>query len=239
MTKIQAHRGASGYAPQNTMAAFRKAVEMNSDGIELDIHLSKDGQIVVCHDSTIDATSNGTGEISDMTYEEILKYDFSNEYTQDSPQHAPLLKEVLELLKPTNMILNIEVKAFDAGVPAMELVKSMGMEKQVLYSSFNHRCIRQMRELDPTIDAGLLYGDEPSEDMEAYIKEYNATAVHPHYNNVNEKIIDICNRNGIKIRTWTVNGEDKMEEMIKFNIDTVITNYPDKAIEIRDSIQKQ
>lgn len=238
MTKIQAHRGASAYAPQNTMAAFRKAVEMNADGIELDIHLSKDGQIVVCHDSTIDATSNGSGEINDMTYEEILKYDFSNEFTQDSPQHAPLLKEVLELLKPTNMILNIEVKAYDAGVPAMELVKSMGMEKQVLYSSFNHRCIRQMRELDPTIDAGLLYGDEPSEDMESYIKEYNATAVHPHYNSVNEKIVEICERNGYKIRAWTANDAEDIEAMVKFGIDTVITNYPDRGLNIRDSIQK-
>ena len=238
MTRIQAHRGASGYAPQNTMAAFRKAIELNADGIELDIHLSKDGQIVVCHDSTIDATSNGTGKISEMTYEEILQYDFSNEFTQDSPQHAPLLREVLELLKPTNMILNIEVKAFSAGLPAMKLVKEMGMEKQVLYSSFNHDCIKQMREFDNSIDAGLLYGDEPSDDMESYIKEYDATAVHPHYNNVNEKIIDICTRNNIKIRTWTVNDEPDMEEMVKYGVDTVITNYPDKAITIRDSIQK-
>ena len=95
-----------------------------------------------------------------------------------------------------------------------------------------------MRELDSTIDAALLYGDEPSDDMESYIKEYNATAVHPHYNNVNEKIIDICNRNNIKIRTWTVNNEDDMERMVKFGIDTIITNYPDKALAIRDSIQK-
>lgn len=229
MTKILAHRGAFGYAPQNTMAAYKKAIEMNSDGIELDIRLSKDGKIVICHNSTIDETSNGSGEISEMTYEEILKYDFSKEFPEYSPQHAPLLSEVLELFKPTNMLINIEVKDSDSAIPAIELVKKMEMQGQIVYSSFNHRCIKNMREYDPSIDAGLLYGEEVSEDMESYIKEYNATAVHPYFSSVNDKIIDICNRNGYKIRAWTVNEPEDIEAMVKLDIDTVITNYPDRG----------
>jgi hypothetical protein len=108
---IIAHRGASAYAPENTLAAFKKAIDLGADGIELDVHLSKDGEVVVIHDRTIDRTSNGKGQVAEMSLKELKALDFgswfSDEYQKES---IPLLREVLELLKDWNGLLNIELK---------------------------------------------------------------------------------------------------------------------------------
>ena len=111
MTQIWAHRGASGYCPENTIEAFEKAIEMNSDGIELDVQLTKDGQIVVCHDELIDRVSNHKGFLKDFTYEELASFNFNNKMDEKYPFcKIPLLSEVLEMIKPTKLVLNIELK---------------------------------------------------------------------------------------------------------------------------------
>ncbi len=111
-TKILAHRGASAYAPENTMAAFKKAIEMNADGIELDVHLSKDGYIVIIHDERVDRTTDGKGEVKDFSLDELKKLDagswFSDEYKGEK---IPTLEELLSLIKNTEIYLNIEIKA--------------------------------------------------------------------------------------------------------------------------------
>lgn len=109
-TKILAHRGASAYAPENTLPAFQLACEMGADGFELDVHLTKDQQVVVIHDETIDRTSNGTGNVEEMTYEKLLDLDFSNNKEGYKEVKIPLLEEVFELASKNNMFVNVEIK---------------------------------------------------------------------------------------------------------------------------------
>ncbi len=143
MTKIFAHRGASAYAPENTVEAFALAMEQGADGIELDVQMTKDGQVVVIHDETIDRVSDGTGAVRDYTLEELKKFHFSNHMENYENAAIPTLKEVLDLIKSSNMLLNIELKTGIYWYPnleekTMELVKEAGMEDRVIYSSFNH-----------------------------------------------------------------------------------------------------
>lgn len=109
-TKVWAHRGASGYMPENTLPSFQKAVELGADGVELDIQLSKDGEIVVCHDEMVDRTSNAKGWLKDYTLAELKEMDFSYQFKELGKVSIPTMKEVFELLKPTNLIINIELK---------------------------------------------------------------------------------------------------------------------------------
>ena len=162
--KIFAHRGASGYAPENTLAAFRLAEEQGSDGVELDVQLTKDGEVVVIHDEKIDRTSTGTGFVRDYTLEELKKFSFHNHMEAYEGETIPTLEEVLNLLKPGKMEVNIELKTGIFWYPeieekTMEIVKKTGMEDRVIYSSFNHYSIQEVRRLNPEAETAYLYGD--------------------------------------------------------------------------------
>ena len=117
MTEIFAHRGASGYAPENTLEAFRLAMEQGADGIELDVHLTKDGEVVVIHDETLDRTSNGQGKVRDYTLEELKKFSFHNHIEKYKGVQIPTLKEVLDLVKNSSMKVNIELKTVFPALP--------------------------------------------------------------------------------------------------------------------------
>ena len=142
-TKVWAHRGASGYAPENTLDAFRKAVEMGADGIELDVQMTKDGELVVIHDETIDRVSNGKGWVKDYTYEELKKFNFNKTHQEYTKEEIPTLEQVYRLIKPTNLTINVEIKTGIYFYPGIEeklylLEKEKGMQGKIIYSSFNH-----------------------------------------------------------------------------------------------------
>ena len=138
MAKVWGHRGASGYAPENTMEAFALAVEMGAYGIELDVQMSADGKLVVCHDERIDRTSNGSGAIAALSYEKLAQYNYHAGFSAETFYRLPLLEEVLELLKPTALHLNIELKCDSLvryegmEVKAVQAVRQAGMEERVL-----------------------------------------------------------------------------------------------------------
>ena len=119
-TKVWAHRGASGYAPENTLDAFRKAVEMGADGIELDVQMTKDGELVVIHDETIDRVSNGKGWVKDYTYEELKKFNFNKTHQEYTKEEIPTLEQVYLLIKPTNLTINVEIKTGIVFYPGIE-----------------------------------------------------------------------------------------------------------------------
>ena len=165
MTQIWAHRGASGYCPENTIEAFEKAIEMNSDGIELDVQLTKDGQIVVCHDELIDRVSNHKGFLKDFTYEELASFNFNNKMDEKYPFcKIPLLSQVLEMIKPTKLVLNIELKTSVFHYEGIEqkvvdMVKEYGLEDRIIYSSFNHQSIVNLLNINPQANCGFLHSD--------------------------------------------------------------------------------
>lgn len=238
MTYVQAHRGASAYTPQNTLESFALAVKQKADGVELDVHLSADGRLIVCHNDSVEDTSNGIGKIKDMTADELKRLDFSKPHPEYSPCEVPFLDEVYELLKDTGLVINVEIKAPEAAVKCIGLAKKYGIQSRIMYSSFNHECMKKMKEYDGSLKTGLLYGEKPDE-LENRIKYYLADAVHPHYGAIDGQTFEICKRLGIIIRTWTVNDEDIMEKCFAAGLDTIITNYPDTALAVRDKITEK
>lgn len=236
-TKIWAHRGASGYAPENTIEAFRVAIEMGVDGIELDVQYTKDRQLVVIHDEFIDRVSDGHGRVIDYTLEDLRQFHFNRTHPEYADCMIPTLEEVLILMKPTGMTVNIELKTgvnFYDGIEdsVLRLVDKLEMQEQVIYSSFNHYSVEKIKQLCPSAHTGFLYADGTL-DMAAYAAKHQVEALHPSV--VNTQYIDLisdCRENGIKLHVWTVNDQQDMKRMVQLGVDAVITNYPDVAYEI-------
>ena len=247
--KILAHRGASGYAPENTMPSFQKAVDLGADGIELDIQLTKDGEIVVMHDETVDRTTDGSGWVKDFTLEEIKQLNANYQNRTDPwsgskeqgsiifPEYefvdVPTMREVFELIEPTGLTIDIELKTGIVFYPIeekiLEMAKEFEMEDRVLYSSFNHASIMKLKELNPSIYAGFLYMDGTL-NMPEYARTHGVEALHPAlYNLQYPGFIEECKANAIDINVWTVNSNEHLQMCKQAGVHSVITNYPDLA----------
>ncbi|MGN0465753.1 MAG: glycerophosphodiester phosphodiesterase [Lachnospiraceae bacterium] len=241
-TEIFAHRGASKYAPENTMAAFILAHKQGADGIELDVHLTKDGEIVVIHDETINRVSNGKGKIRDYTLEELRKFSFHNHMEEYENVEIPTLREVLKWAKPWNMKVNIELKTGVYWYPQIEekvvrMVQEEEMEKSVIYSSFNHYSISKVQQLAPEAKTAYLYSDIIL-NVEKYAKKNGVHGLHPALCHVKmEGFLEKYQKSGLDVRVWTVNKEKDMERLIKAQVTALITNKPDVAYRVRKKIE--
>ena len=240
-TYVWAHRGASGYAPENTLVAFDLAAKMGADGVELDVHFTKDGEIVVCHDEKIDRVSNGQGSIPTYTYAELLNFDFGYKfYGEVRGIKIPTLAQVYELLKDTDLVINIEIKSADPTMPTrcIELAKSFGMLDRTLISSFNHFQLVRSREADPSVVIAPLYSFNMVRAWD-YCGFLQANAVHPHFNQVilDDSYVENCHNNNVRVHVWTANTETDMANMIEAGVDAIITNFPDIALEVRNKMQ--
>lgn len=234
-TLVWAHRGASGYVPENTLPAFELAVEQGADGIELDVQMSKDGELVILHDETIDRTSNGSGWVKDMTYTDLAKYNYNRTHPEFERAQIPTLEEVYALIKPTGLTINVEIKTgivFYRAIEdrVLELTARMGLEDRVLYSSFNHYTLRRIRELKPDAKTGLLYADGIINPVEYAVSVVGVDALHPAlYNLQYPGFMEECRKNGKKVHVWTVNEEEHMRMVCERQVDALITNYPDRG----------
>ena len=240
MTEIFAHRGASGYAPENTLEAFRLAMEQGADGMELDVHLTKDGEVVVIHDETLDRTSNGHGNVRDYTLEELKKFSFHNHMEKYQGVQIPTLKEVLNLVKNSRIKVNIELKTgiyWYEGIEekTMDIVKTMGMEDRVIYSSFNHYSIQKVLEQNSDAETAYLVSDVPL-NMEKYAKDTGVKGLHPAvYHLKMADFLETYMKSGLKVRVWTVNNKEDMKMFIDAGVDAIITNYPKVSVELREN----
>lgn len=231
---IWAHRGASGYAPENTLEAFAMAIDLKADGVELDVQFTKDRKLVVIHDERIERTSDGTGFVVDMTLEELRKYNYNKTHPEFLHCDIPTLEDVLKLFKPTDMVINIELKTgvnFYPGIEleTIELVEKYGMQSRVIYSSFNHESVKKVKEIRPDAKCGFLYSNGMI-DVVSYATEHQVEALHPSINNMKYPgFVESCKEKEIKIHTWTVNSVSEMEQMRQYGVDAIITNFPDRA----------
>ena len=238
MSLIYGHRGASGHAPENTLEAFKLSMEMGADGFELDVHLSKDGQLVVIHDETVDRTTNGTGFVKDLTLAQLKELDACNGMEKYRGAKIPTLAEVFDLVKGTAQIVNVEIKTDEYFYPdiekkCLELVREKGVADQVIFSSFNHHTLLRMRQLSPEAKLGMLYLEIMAKPWE-YAKQLNVEYLHPMKMNIYVPgFAEGAREAGFGVNMWTINDAETIAECLKQDVG-IITNYPDVALAMRN-----
>lgn len=238
---IIAHRGASAYAPENTMAAFKMAIEMKAKGIEIDVHLTKDGHPVVIHDNKLDRTSNGKGLIRDKTLKELKELDFGSWFSADfKDQSIPTLEEALDFTTSNNVMLNIELKSgiiLYQGIErtVADIIRQYKAEDKVIVSSFNHYSLLELKKMAPRIKIGLLYSCGLVAPWE-YAKRIGAEAIHPLYISIPPEAVKDCNDNGILVNPYTIDVPEHIRAAILAGVDGIITNVPDIAHRIASEL---
>jgi glycerophosphoryl diester phosphodiesterase len=235
-----AHRGASGYAPQNTLAAFVLAAEMGADGIELDVHLAADGQAVVIHDDTVDATTNGTGRVSRMTLAELQSLDAGGWVDpRFAGERIPTLKQVFDAVSD-RLLINIEIKV-EAGYHPVEqeaetvrLIVEHGLVDRVIISSFSPLSLRRVHRLNPDIALGFLYARGEPAFLPWLVHRFYAplAALHPHFGLVDSRYVAAAHERGQRVNVWTVNEAEQLRRMQDLGVDGIITNYPDLLCDV-------
>ena len=234
---IWAHRGASGHAPENTMEAFLLALEMGADGVEIDVYFSKDREIVICHDSKIDRTSNGQGTIGEYTLDELKQFDFGCKFYNGERRgiRIPTLEELYKTVAETDLKVNVEVKDECPNIceALLEKARKYGVEDKIYYSCFNHLQLARLLELDPSARVAPLYGQTLLH-MDEYAARMGAWAIHPTQKAITTfpSLAEDCHKKGVLVNPWTVNSEEELRRCIEAGADGIITNYPDRAAAI-------
>lgn len=234
--KILGHRGYSGKYPENTMTAFKKAYEVGADGIELDVQFTKDGEIVIIHDETIDRTTNGTGDVRSYTLKELQSFNAATiNDTNCKEEYIPTLDEYLNWVKDTGMITNIELKTgryYYQGIEegTLALVKKYGLEDKIIFSSFNPLSVYKIKQLAPDIPCGLLTEFGGIENAGALCKDFGFEYYHPCWKDITESNLASLKANGIDLNVWTVNDFDSFLKMYEIGVNSIITNFPEVAV---------
>lgn len=240
-TYIFAHRGSKGTHPENTLEAFGEAVRLGVDGIELDVHLTKDGELAVIHDETVDRTTNGTGYVRDMTMAELRKLDAGSWFSEEFHKAViPTLGEVLELLKGTDIKLNVEIKSDIIPYEGIEekVLATLGeysYKEKAIISSFNHYSIKKVHELDSEIETAILFMEVLHQPWE-YARTIGASALHVYQPVAFTEMSREAEKNGFPVRVFTVNHRDQMKQLMEIRVDTIMTDYPEQAIQIREGL---
>ena len=233
--RIYAHRGNSSVYPENTMAAFRSALSVGAEGIETDVHLTKDGILVITHDEDISRVSDGTGQVGDMTLEELRKYDFGSWKGEAyKGERIPTLKELLDLIRDTDLMLNIEIKMGFVLYPGLEeklveMIRSEEFLHRVIFSSFNHYSIALIKQLEPEAKTAPLYECGLFQPHE-YAKTLGASFIHPSYTSMDPRLLEDLRKNGIGVNLWTVNDVQTAHYFNTLGIDGIITDYPEELV---------
>ena len=236
---VTGHRGFSGAAPENTMAAFRAAIEAGCDMIELDIHLSRDKEVVVIHDDTLERTTTGRGNVADQTFAELRRWDAGAWFApRFAGERIPALAEVLALAR-NKILVNIELKKgenfpytmAELADLALREVEKAGMGGQVLFSSFDPAAIDRIREKNPALPVALIK-DKPWMRPEEAGGGKSYPTLNCRATVLNEDNIRRAHKEGIRVHVWTLNTPEEMSRFIALGVDGIITNHPDRLINI-------
>ena len=234
---IVAHRGDKVDAPENTLSAFMQAVKKGADGVEFDVKLSADGQVIVLHDQTVDRTTNGTGNAARLTLAELRELDAGVQFPGQFPgERIPSLDEVFETIGK-RIYMNVELTNYstpnDALVPkVVDLVKKHGLQSRVLFSSFLAHNLQKVCLLLPEVPRGLLtlpglmglWG-------RTFSLRGDYAYLHPHFKDVNIALVTRIHAAGKRVNTWTVTAEADIKSMIGLGLDGIITG--DLALALR------
>jgi len=228
--KTFAHRGYSGAYPENTMIAYKKAVEeCKCDGIELDVHLSKDDELVLIHDELVDRTTNSTGYIKDKTIDEIKEINAN--YIFDKVHRIPTLDEYFEYIQDKEIITNIEIKTNliyykDIEEKVINKIKRYNLSDRIILSSFNHSSVILAKQIDKDIKCGFLVESVGIKNCGYYTNKLEMDAYHPDIKTLTKAVVDECKDFNLQVNTWTVNTMKDLLNCINWEVDGIISNYP-------------
>lgn len=227
MKKIRniGHRGAKGHEPENTLPSFQKALDYNVDGIELDVHVCKTGELIVIHDFTVDRTTNGSGAVSELSLSEIKALRINDEI------EVPTLEEVLDLIG-RKCFLNIELKGRHTAKPVSHLIEKYILEGDYPYddfivSSFQREELEMMFAINPNIHLGILTQASVTQALE-WASTFSAKAIHPHFSLLTEENVKKAQDEGFKVYTWTINETEDIERIKTYNVNGIITDFPER-----------
>lgn len=228
---IFAHRGYSFKYPENTMLAFEKSLEKDAKAIELDIHKTKDGKIVVIHDEDIERTLEGSGLIKDYTLEELKNIKCNNIKFRDNELcKIPTLEEVINLIKDKDIFLNIEAKTdvidYKLEQDTLDIINKYNIKDKVLISSFNHECIKRFKVIQSNIKYANLYGDKRTSSKELInkIKNLDLYSINIDRKLANKELVKIAHDNNIKVFVYTVNDIEEAKKIIEYGVDGIFTD---------------
>lgn len=230
-----AHRGASGQAPENTLAAFAKALEIGVDAVEMDVRRTREGHLVVIHDGLLDRTTDGKGFVSRKSLPKLRKLDAGSWYhPRFSGERIPTLQEVIDLVKRKAKIC-IELKVRGIEEEVLKLIEDNGITEDVLILSFTHLTLRRIKEINPEVATGALIGISrlvrPSRQVEKALKA-KADVLEPPWNFTTPKLIEEAHRIGMPVIVWTVDDQGRMRRLIEMGVDGIATNYPERLKEV-------
>jgi len=233
--KITAHRGASGYAPENTLASMKEAINMKADIAELDVQETLDGKIVLLHDDLLKRTTGSDKNLWELNYDEVKKLDAGSWYGEKfKGELLPSLADVIDLVRG-KIQLNIELKnnghEKNLEERTVKVVKEKNFSKNCFFTSFDYPKIRRVKEIDPTLKAGLIFKTIP-DSFNVFTANMELLSVH--FSLVDAEFVKKAKENNKEVHVWTVNDETEMKRLIDLGVTSIITNYPDKLKKVLD-----
>jgi glycerophosphoryl diester phosphodiesterase len=233
--KITAHRGASGYAPENTLASVQLAINMKSDFVEIDVRQTADQRIVLLHDTTLKRTTGLKKRISDVNYSDIEEIDAGSWFSKDfSSEKIPTLEQVLNLIKG-KIKINIELKEtgnIEFAINVLSVVKDAKMLSNTVFTSFDIDLITAIKEKSPRTKTGLILSRKPSSKI--FLTNIDVLSINRL--SVNRKLVARAKEHGKEIHVWTVNSIREIKKFEEMSVDNIITNYPDKVQSCYDQL---
>lgn len=219
------HRGACGYAPENTIASFRKAIELNVDAMEFDVRLCKSGEVVILHDEKVDRMTNGRGLVSELTLSELKSLDIRG------GQKIPTLEEALDVINRKTKVV-IELKTVEVVEPTAALVRRFIEERgwshdDIMVASFNHYFLMQFRELCPGVRLAPILSGIPIGRAE-FGERLGAHAVNMSFLYLNKEFVEDAHQRGLQVFAWTVNEPEDIERVKALGVDGIFSNFPDR-----------
>ncbi|WP_054851908.1 glycerophosphodiester phosphodiesterase family protein [Olleya sp. ITB9] len=219
------HRGAKGHVTENTLQSIQKAMDFNVDGIEIDVHVCKTGELVVFHDFTLDRLTNGTGEIGKKTLSQLQNLQVEDQYT------IPTLREVLQLID-NKLLINIELKGEGTAIPTCNIIQELVNDKKwsldnILVSSFQQNELVDVFNYDSNIPLGVLTKASVNQAI-VFAKTINAKAIHPSFSLLSKNNVQKAKEEGLLVNAWTVNTKQAIKRIKSYQVDAIISDFPDR-----------
>jgi glycerophosphoryl diester phosphodiesterase len=231
---VVGHRGAMAYCPENTLVSFERALELGADWIELDVHLSRDGELVVIHDEHVDRTTNGHGLVKDLSVDALKRLDAGAWYgDRFAGQQIPTLSEVLSWARERpETVVDIEIKnapIYYAGIEdaVVDSVDRLGMTERVIVISFDHRAVQRVKALNAEVATGVLYAGRPVDGGIELARQANADALLPHWGYVTAEDVAAAHQAGLAVAPWESSEPTVLRALVAAGVDGIGTNKPD------------